>query len=545
MITTFISSFEISNILSLLIIFPIVYITRFYYHHFTRPNPLPGPFPLPIVGSAYQQIGYDGVDDWLLSLHKKYGDMFEIILGGERMIVLCRPDLTENLYVASSKTKYPIRLHSKDGIVEYGFEAGVGLGFNSDLKSWKYNRQFFSQAMMTPSFNHQAIEWTIELWNEMESYWNNLGENHEFDLIIWMRRFTNEMIFKIATGTKNDAIASYYKILINSNSLNEKENEKSDESKKLIESLETHLAGIFHFFAFDNFSRNYIPYIRGKTKKLLKNRDYLSDKVYTIIKERRIEIENTPLDQPLRNDMLTSHITANTPRDINAVKHADVDLLRPMTDKEIYGNILDALLGGTDTTANFICFVAYYLGHYPEIKQRLIQEFDRVLGNDLTRPITNKDLNELEYCDAVTNEIYRHSPMVYLIGRVSFQSDKVGGYDWKEGTTFQMLTSAVLKHKDYWTEPEKFDPDRFYRVEESDKYLLEKKKLRNTFPMFGGGIRMCPGRKLAIIELKCLLILIYRKYDIELVDMNAPLKYRSDFINCCTELKVRIKPRKF
>ncbi|CAG8644979.1 10064_t:CDS:2 [Rhizophagus irregularis] len=93
-----------------------------------------------------------------------------------------------------------------------------------------------------------------------------------------MRRFTNEMIFKIATGTKNDAIASYYKILINSNSLNEKENEKSDESKKLIESLETHLAGIFHFFAFDNFSRNYIPYIRGKTKKLLKNRDYLSDK---------------------------------------------------------------------------------------------------------------------------------------------------------------------------------------------------------------------------------------------------------------------------
>ncbi|PKY52100.1 cytochrome P450 [Rhizophagus irregularis] len=545
--STIISSFEISNILSLLIVFLIIYVTRFYYQYYTRPNPLPGPFPLPIIGSAYQQIGYDGVDDWLLSLHKKYGDMFEIILGGERMITLCRPDLTENLYVASSKTKYPIRLHSKDGIVEYGFEVGVGVVFNSDIKSWKYNRQFFSQAMMTPSFNHQAIEWTIELWNEMESYWNNLGENHEFDLIIWMRRFTNEMIFKIATGTKNDAIASYYKMLINDNSksLNEKESKKSEESKKLIESLEIYLSGIFHFFAYDNFSRNYIPYIRGKSKKLLKNKDYLFDKLCTLIKEKRVEIENTPLDQPLRNDMLTSFITANTPRDINTIKHADVDLLRPMTDKEITGNILEAMLGGTDTTANFFCFVAYYLGHYPEIKQRLIQEFDRVLGNDLTRPITNKDLNELEYCDAVTNEIYRHSPIAYLIGRVSFQSDKVGGYDWKEGTTFQMLASAALKHKDYWTEPEKFDPDRFYRVEESDKYLLEKKKLRNTFPMFGGGTRMCPGRKLAIIELKCLLILIYRKYDIELVDMNAPLKYSSDFINCCTELKVRIKPRKF
>ncbi|PKK66311.1 cytochrome P450 [Rhizophagus irregularis] len=244
--------------------------------------------------------------------------------------------------------------------------------------------------------------------------------------------------------------------------------------------------------------------------------------------------------------MLTSFITANTSRDINAVKHVDdADLLRPMTDKEIFSNILEAMTGGTDSTANFICFVAHYLGHYPEVKQRLRQEFDRVLGNDLTRPITKKNLDELEYCDAVTKEVYRHSPIAFFIGRVNSQNDKVGGYDWPEGTTFQMLASALMKHKDYWTEPEKFDPDRFYRIEESDKYLLEKKKMKNTFPIFGGGIRICSGRKLAIIELKCLLILIYRKYDVELVDMNSPLKFNSDFINVCTELKVRIKPRKF
>ncbi|CAB4403726.1 unnamed protein product [Rhizophagus irregularis] len=545
MITAIISSLGISDIPSLLIVFSIIYVTRFYYHYFTRPNPLPGPFPLPIIGNAYQQIGY-GFDDWLLSLHKIYGDMYEIILSGQRFIVLCKPDLIENMNVPSTKTKYPTRLPNSEGFIEYGFD-GVGVAFNNDTKSWKYNRQFFSQAIMTPSFNRQAVEWTNELWVEMESYLNNLGEHYELDFIKWMRRFTNEMIFKIATGTKNDAIASYYNMLINDNknSLNDKENEKLNESKNFIESIETYLAGMFYFFAFNNFTRNYVPFIRGKSKKLLKNKDYLFDKLYTIIKERRTEIENTPLDQPLRHDMLTSYITANTPRDINAVKHADVDLLRPMTDKEIFGNILEAMLGGTDTTANFICFTAYYLGHYPEVKQRLRQEFDRVLGNDLTRPITNKDLDELEYCDAVTKEVYRHSPIAFFVGRLNAQKDKVGGYEWPEGTSFQMLISALIKHKDYWTEPEKFDPDRFYRIEESDKYLLEKKKMKNTFPIFGGGIRICPGRKLAIIELKCLLILIYRKYDIELVDMNAPLKYNSDFINVCTELKVRIKPRKF
>ncbi len=191
-----------------------------------------------------------------------------------------------------------------------------------------------------------------------------------------------------------------------------------------------------------------------------------------------------------------------------------------------------------------ICFIAYYLGHYPEVKQRLRQEFDTVLGKDLTRPITYKDLDELEYCDAVTKEVYRHSPIIIFTGRINVQNDIVGGYNWSEGTTFQMLIPALMKHKDYWTDPEKFDPDRFYRIEESDKYLLEKKKM-NTFPIFGGGIRICPGRKLAIIELKCLLFLIYRKYDIELVDMDAPLKYNPDFVNICKELIVKIKPRKF
>ncbi|PKK62958.1 cytochrome P450 [Rhizophagus irregularis] len=271
----------------------------------------------------------------------------------------------------------------------------------------------------------------------------------------------------------------------------------------------------------------------------------LMSKLYTIVKERRIEIENTPLDQPLRHDMLTSFITANTPRDINVVKHADSDLLRPMTDKEIFGNILDTMLGGTDTTANLICFVVYYFEHYPEIKKRLRHGFDTVLGEDLTRPITYKDLDKLEYCDAIIKEVFRCSPIFIINGRINSQSDKIGGYDWPEGTQFQMLFSAIIKHKDYWTEPEKFDPDRFYRVEESDKYLLEKKNMKTTFPMFGGGIRICPGRKLAIIELKCLLILIYRKYDIELVDMNSPLKYKRDFLNLCKELIVKIKPRKF
>src|ERR1043165_2545061 len=104
MISTIISSFGISDIFSLLIIFIVIYVTQFYYHYFTRPNPLPGPFPLPIIGNFHQSIGL-GFNDWLTLMHKKYGDMYEINLGGYRMILIGRADLIENMNISSMKTK--------------------------------------------------------------------------------------------------------------------------------------------------------------------------------------------------------------------------------------------------------------------------------------------------------------------------------------------------------------------------------------------------------------------------------------------------------
>ncbi|PKB95039.1 hypothetical protein RhiirA5_368096 [Rhizophagus irregularis] len=61
--------------------------------------------------------------------------------------------------------------------------------------------------------------------------------------------------------------------------------------------------------------------------------------------------------------------------------------------------------------------------------------------------------------------------------------------------------------------------------------------------MFGGGLRVCPGRKLAMIELVALMALIYRKYDFDLVNMEAPLQVKSGIISACTQLLVKVKSR--
>ncbi|CAG8636749.1 12752_t:CDS:2 [Funneliformis caledonium] len=471
--------------------------------------------------------------------------MFEIYLAGERNIVLCRADLIEKLNMPSTKSNFFSRFHITEGFVEYELY-NVGIGSINDYETWKYNRQFFDQSMLTPNFNDQAVEWVNELCKEMESCWNNLGENHELNLSKWMHRFTNEIIFKVTTGVKNNNVNSYYNFIVecDNNTLKGIKGEPVDESEKFVKSVETYIGGLIYLTIFNNFMLHYVPIIRGKWKGFMKNKKYLFDKLHKVIKERKIEIENTPLDQPLRHDMMTSYITANTPRDINTVKRVGADILRPATDNEIRGMILDSMLGGTETVANLFCFIVYYLGRYPEVKQRVLRELDEVLGKDLTKPVTYRDLDELQYCEAFINEVNRHCPVSFWMTRLNAERDSIGGYDWPEATLFQMLYSSIMKHKNYWTDPEKFDPDRFYKVEESDKYLLEKQKAKNVFPMFGGGIRICPGKKLAMIELKCLMV-YFRKYDIEMADINAPLKLKSDFINHVDECIVKVKPRKF
>jgi hypothetical protein len=43
---------------------------------------------------------------------------------------------------------------------------------------------------------------------------------------------------------------------------------------------------------------HYVPFIHGKRKGFMKNKEYLFGVLDKVVKERKIETENTPLDQP-------------------------------------------------------------------------------------------------------------------------------------------------------------------------------------------------------------------------------------------------------
>uniref|UniRef100_U9UTJ4 Uncharacterized protein n=2 Tax=Rhizophagus irregularis TaxID=588596 RepID=U9UTJ4_RHIID len=103
----------------------------------------------------------------------------------------------------------------------------------------------------------------------------------------------------------------------------------------------------------------------------------------TIIKKMYV-VDNTLLDKPLPNDLLTSMITANISRGINYNKIDDKEVMRPMTDLEIRVIIFNGIIAGNDTN----------------------------LQDDKTRPVTENDFHNLMYREAIVKEVSRISSVV-------------------------------------------------------------------------------------------------------------------------------------
>ncbi|CAG8581033.1 7792_t:CDS:2, partial [Racocetra persica] len=493
---------KFTDYLILTVFFFLVHVFQFYYKYLTRSNKLPGPLPLPFIECSYL---YTGDSKRLFTfLQQKYGDLCEFYSNGSRRIIISNPVYLEKMLTPSSKdTTFFARFPYLEGIEEFGM-AGRGIIANHDLKSWRFNRQFFNQAILTPSFNNESIKWSNQLLQELEGYWKSLGELNlsgdnnndwslELDLTKWSSRFTSDMITVLITGERSYTMASYYNIF--SPVKVNRTGALIEDSERFVQGISYHLAGFTYFLYVGPILRHYSPFIRPKVISLLKNRDYLFETLNMIIKKRRKEIDETPIDKELGHDMLTSLIIANTERNKNRIS-TDDGTFRPMTDVEI------------------------------RVKQKMIAEIDSIFPPSTPLNLKYEDLLKLEYCDAIINESSRMVPLTVDVGRYLEYPGELAGYQWEAGTYLHMNITGIHSHKDVWPNPEVFDPDRFYKKDDSNN-LNDKTRPKYSFLPFGGGLRICPGRKLAIMELLSLMVMVFGKYDVELIDMKAPLQIQT------------------
>ncbi|CAG8601441.1 5004_t:CDS:1 [Funneliformis caledonium] len=522
---------EALDFTKIIISFLLIYIAQFYYKYFTRSNPLPGQIPLPLFGNVLSIILQANGDqaEWLNILNKKYGDVFETYSGNERQIVFAKAEYVEKLMSPSTNSNYIMKTDDYPALKELGMK-GKGIFLNNDISTWRFNRKFFTQAILTPSFSNEVLHWTPILFNELNVYWKEIGKNAPIDFAVWIHRFTTEIIFQMTVGLKVNSMATYFNNVEPSKRIHIESSPAVENIANFADDIEKELDCIKFVLTFPALIRHTI--LKKKNQAVLNHRRKIIETMKKIIDYRRKEIEATPVEDKLRHDMLTSLITANTERDINKSKYMDEDHSKPLNNDEISQNLLEAISGGIDTTANLLCFVVYHLCHYPNVLARLQKELDSIFGLDQRMP-TMEDLSKMYYTEAIFKECSRLVNTAKITLRASSSSDVIAGYEWPANTNFIAYLEGIHLNPVHWKDPYEFNPDRFIGTEPQ----------KNTFLMFGGGVRLCPGRKLAIVEMKCLIALIYRNLDITLVDMNAPLKLKHTIVNACIELQIRVNQR--
>jgi cytochrome P450 len=187
-----------------------------------------------------------------------------------------------------------------------------------------------------------------------------------------------------------------------------------------------------------------------------------------------------------------------------------------LTDADVSGNIFTALLAGEDTTANTLAWLCHLLCDGPTTQAALRAEADAVVdqaGDSSDAGLAlYTDAQVLPLLNGAVNEAMRLKPVAPLLTHETNEPLEVQGIALAVGTPVFTLLRAPGADRDVFVEPQRFVPER---------WLVDDKawqaKAKKSLTPFGGGPRFCPGRYLALVEIKMVMTMLMRHFHLERV----------------------------
>jgi cytochrome P450 len=178
------------------------------------------------------------------------------------------------------------------------------------------------------------------------------------------------------------------------------------------------------------------------------------------------------------------------------------------------------VFAGHDSTASAMCYAFHLLSTNPSARRLLISEHDRILGPDRDRAPSAISanphlLNQLPYTLAVVKEALRLYPPASSTRSgepAYFITDFNGRQLPTDGFLVWSNSYAIHRDPNLWLDPDKFVPERWL-VEEGDRFYPQK----GAFRPFEFGPRNCIGQELAMLELKLVLVMTARGFEVKSV----------------------------
>ena len=447
--------------------------------HVTAPAPaatlrqirqLPGPFALPIIGNAMQvrlpRIHRD-VEGWV----RRYGPFMRAWFG--RTLVLVVAD-SEAVAAVLRDRPDGFRRPLSSYIVseEMGGNPGVFLAEGSE---WRNQRRMV-MAGMAPGAIKAYFPALVTVAQRLQRRWHLAAtQGQAIALDGDLKRYTVDIIAGLAFGTEVNTLESGEDV------------------------IQRHLDAILPAVARRSLSM--LPYWRyvklPVDRRLDRDVAALDVAVAQLVRQARERMEQDPARRVRPPNLLEAMIAA-----------AD-EPGSGVNDRAVAGNVLTMLLAGEDTTANTISWIIYLLQRHPHSLAKAREEVRRLAPDVAQFSVVQMD--SLDYLGACASEAMRLKPVAPYIPLEALRDTVVGDVAVPAGS----MLWCVMRHDSvsdaHFPDAQAFQPERWL----ADSGEANNK--RAAMP-FGGGLRTCPGRYLALLEIKIAMAMLLGSFDIAGVD---------------------------
>ena len=457
---------------------------------------LPGPRPLPLVGNLHQ-IDATKVHLTLQTWAEQYGPIYKLRMGPRRAVAISDPHMINEMLRARPEVFR--RSANMDRIIS---EIGIKGVFNAEGDAWRPQRRLSVAALAQRNLRH-LYPCIRTVSGRLKSRWERSGDTGEpLDFVDELKRFTVDVTMLIAFG---------YDV----NTVEQAEDVIQRELEIIFPAVNRRLFALFPIWRIVRSPSD------RRLERALKN---VGTWLSGLMDDARARLQADP-DRAQR--------PANF---LEAMLAAVDEKGKPFADDVIMSNLMTMLLAGEDTTANTLAWAVHHLCDNPEWAEELRHEADEAIGPiDVAEDIDVA--NGLARASAVANETMRLRP-VAPVGLFDANVDTaLGDYRIPKGTTIVILPRLPALDQKNFVEPLAFRPQRWM------EHHSGAHEVSANAP-FGSGPRMCPGRSLALLEMKAFLSMLYKNFDVDRVGRAEDVTELFGFTMSPVGLRVRLRPRR-
>lgn len=193
--------------------------------------------------------------------------------------------------------------------------------------------------------------------------------------------------------------------------------------------------------------------------------------------------------------------------------------------------MMQVIAAGHETTAGAITWAIYALVRNPQIQDRLRQ---KILEMEVTGSLA-KTIDTLPYLNSVIRETLRVYSPTLMAPWEAGEDMVIAGVNIPKGTTIQTVPAMIQLHPKIWGDDANvFRPDRWDKLEGNASSPF-------AFEAFLNGPRICPGKALAMLEVKVLLVELIKAFHFEDVDGELEVRNPSLTLRPKDGLRVRVR----